>query len=271
MAIYDLIGLKEFSISMIKRWLYRVRYMALGGLLGLGAPVGALAWRLLLSDTGPFWVRICQEWTQSLFFYNYMLVGTVSIFSVCGYLLGRKSDMLKGEMDAVSVLAITDGLTNVYNHRYLQEHLAIEIEEANRYKTPLACMMLDIDDFKRVNDTYGHPFGDLVLRRMAKLIRENTRHVDVVGRYGGEEFLVIMPHTTSHEALPIAERVRQAIAKHPFSYKNTDMQITISIGLADYPSTNLPRKDKGALLRAADEALYKAKAAGKNQTVIWQA
>src|SRR5262249_11896709 len=139
------------------------------------------------------------EWGSASYYYLYMTIGTVMAFGAFGLVLGRHQEFLND-------LSITDGLTNLFNHRYLQEQLTHEIRRSDRYHTPLTCLMLDIDDFKKVNDRHGHLFGDEVLGTVARLIRESVRATDLVGRYGGEEFLVIMPETTRAAAIPLAER-----------------------------------------------------------------
>lgn len=244
-------------------------YALLGAVLGLGAPLGALACRLLWFSEGPLGQRLTQEWIHGGYFYTYMTISTVIAFTLFGYVLGKKSDALERENRSFNVLAITDGLTNLYNHRYLHQHLTAESARARRYKTPLTCLMLDIDDFKSVNDAYGHPYGDEVLKVIARIIREQIRRVDTAGRYGGEEFLIMMPQTSSSEALPVAERIRGEVQEYPFRYQGRDVQVTLSIGLATYEARDKRLSQKADLLKAADEALYRAKNRGKNQTQVW--
>jgi diguanylate cyclase (GGDEF)-like protein len=122
--------------------------------------------------------------------------------------------------------------------------------------------MIDIDHFKRLNDELGHPAGDLVLRDAARTLRDAVRAVDSVGRYGGEEFACILPHTNHEEAMLTAERLRRAIAEHAFRIGSRECRVSVSVGVATYPS---PRVDSpGALVREADRALYRAKEAGRN-------
>ena len=244
-------------------------YALLGTILGLGAPLGALAWRLLWTSEGPLWQRLTQEWIHSSYFYTYMTVSTMIAFTLFGYVLGKKSDALERENRAFNVQAITDGLTNLYNHRYLHQHLSAESARARRYKTPLTCLMLDIDNFKTVNDAYGHPYGDEVLKVIARIIREQIRRVDTAGRYGGEEFLIMMPQTASLDALPVAERIRGEVQEYPFRYEGRDVHVTLSIGMATYDSKDKRLSQKADLLKAADVALYRAKTRGKNRTQAW--
>ncbi len=244
---------------------YRMRYALVGVILGLGAPAGSLVWRVLIPTHHDLIVSFLREWRQSSYFYSYMTVGTMTAFAVFGYVLGWRSEGL-------SRFAITDGLTGLYNHRYLHERLDQEIERSNRYHAPLTCLLLDIDDFKKVNDLYGHPFGDRVLVGIAQLILETVRRTDLVGRYGGEEFLVIMPQTDAEAALPIAQRIVGASGGHTFVFKGiVSTKTTVSVGLATYPSLEHGVKDKSSLLSAADQSLYKAKRTGKNKAVVWKA
>jgi len=257
---------------------YQNRYGWLGALLGLGAPLGALVWRFVKTGPDGLLAWLQNEWLQVGDFYVYMTLGTVTAFAVFGYILGRRSEVLKeeneetkGTVSALNVLAITDGLTGLYNHRYLHEMLKQEVERVERYKTPLTCLMLDIDNFKSINDSHGHPFGDHVLASMAAIIREHVRRIDIVGRYGGEEFMVLMPHASAEVAEVIAERIRKAVEGFAFTTQDITARITLSIGLATYPNPAAGIIDKDTFLNAADQALYRAKSAGKNRLVIYPA
>ncbi len=163
-------------------------------------------------------------------------------------------------------LAIRDGLTRLYNHRHLQQELAAEFERAQRYDYPLCCLMLDLDHFKNVNDTYGHPVGDFVLVELANLLRTAARASDVVARYGGEEFCVLLPHTPLHDARAFAERLRRIVEEHLFRYEQTVIEVTISIGIASTEDDTFHKSD---LVLHADRALYAAKDAGRNRVCAW--
>lgn len=160
-------------------------------------------------------------------------------------------------------LSITDGLTDLYNYRYLQERLDEELSRAQRYDKCLSLLMIDIDDFKRVNDLYGHRVGDHVLAEVGALLKKSVREVDVVARYGGEEFSVILPETDASGAFIAAEKIREAVSAHRFEDAEgvPQIRLTVSVGVATYP---VHAKDKEGLLRAADDAVYHAKAAGKD-------
>jgi diguanylate cyclase (GGDEF)-like protein len=146
------------------------------------------------------------------------------------------------------------------------ELLANEFERVGRYhQEAMSLLMIDIDHFKSVNDQYGHPVGDIVLRDVARLMREALRTVDSLGRYGGEEFMVILPHTPWEEALKLAERLRQTVADHVFKVSGASVKVTISVGAASYPSETVD--SPSALIREADVRLYRAKELGRNRVV----
>lgn len=161
-------------------------------------------------------------------------------------------------------LAITDELTGLYNYRYLQQRLDEEIERAKRYSKDLSLLMLDVDDFKHFNDTHGHIAGDRALADLGHTLRTNVREVDVVCRYGGEEFSVVLPETDAAGAYVVAEKVREAVALYEFADADhkRGVHLTVSVGLATFPSH---AKDKEALLKLADDALYQAKSGGKDR------
>ena len=158
-------------------------------------------------------------------------------------------------------LSTTDGLTGLFNRRHLDETLATEMERALRYNAPLSIMMFDVDHFKRFNDEHGHDQGDRVLQAIAQSLQEHVRKVDVPCRYGGEEFLAILPGTSQAGAIIVAERLRHAIEQMEVD----GLKVTISIGVATVP--DLEVKTPATLVEAADAALYRAKRAGRNQVI----
>jgi diguanylate cyclase (GGDEF)-like protein len=164
-------------------------------------------------------------------------------------------------------LAITDGLTKLFIHRYFQLRLDDEMKRAIRFKMPLTLVLLDIDHFKKFNDTYGHQVGDKVLKAVATMIKDSVRATDIPCRYGGEEFSIILAHTNSEQALIFAERLRERIAAYVLKNAEDELRVTISIGLAEFP---LVASSKEELIRKADQALYASKDAGRNTTTIWQ-
>jgi diguanylate cyclase (GGDEF)-like protein len=161
------------------------------------------------------------------------------------------------------VLAHTDGLTGLYNHRYLQERLGDEIERFRRYRRKgVSFVMFDIDHFKRFNDTYGHRAGDEVLRGVARRLRTRARKVDICGRYGGEEFSVILPEVGKRGALAYAQRVLASLEDEPIAVRDPADRIAMSAGVATFPDDAATPAE---LIEAADRALYAAKSSGRNR------
>lgn len=168
--------------------------------------------------------------------------------------------------DRVARMATTDGLTGLYNHRYFQERLSERIEEARRHPTRHSLVLVDIDHFKKVNDTYGHPVGDEVLKRLAILLKESVRTIDLAARYGGEEFVLLLANTDRKGALQLAERVRKEAKKLKFETDEAEFSITLSMGVATFPDD---ARTKESLIENADEALYYAKEHGRNKVVAY--
>jgi diguanylate cyclase (GGDEF)-like protein len=163
--------------------------------------------------------------------------------------------------EEVKSLAIRDGLTGLYNNRHFQEVLAHQVEVCRRYGWPLSLLFLDIDNFKSINDTFGHPDGDLVLKTLARFLQSHVRLADVICRYGGEEFVVLLPQTSGDHAHRLAERLREGIAANPVPLSHGEIHITVSIGM----SCLTPAMSGEDLVKTADAFLYKAKQSGKNR------
>ncbi|GBE01388.1 response regulator PleD [bacterium BMS3Abin08] len=161
-------------------------------------------------------------------------------------------------------IAFTDGLTGLFNHRHFQERLTEEFKKAERFQDRLSLILTDIDHFKRVNDTYGHPAGDAVLKGFSEIIRKTVREIDIPARYGGEEFAVLVLKADAGEAKKIAERIRKNVESHDFVVDGQILNITVSLGIASYPA-DVGSREK--LIEEADHALYKAKESGRNRTV----
>jgi diguanylate cyclase (GGDEF)-like protein len=159
-------------------------------------------------------------------------------------------------------MAIRDPLTGIYNHRHMHTCLSDEIARALRYEHPFSVMMIDIDHFKQVNDTYGHLVGDFVLKRMVHLLEEQVRLTDTLFRYGGEEFLILLPETEKYEATLVADRLLDAIRNHPFDCDGHRVNITISIGASVFPEE---ARDVSTLIGVTDRRLYRAKKMGRNR------
>jgi len=165
-------------------------------------------------------------------------------------------------------ISITDSLTGLLNRRYFQERMSEEIERSRRHHLPLSLIMIDVDDFKRVNDSLGHLIGDEVLKATARCLRNSIRTIDVAARYGGEEFTVILPQTSKADAQTIAERVCAEVYRLdlPFIKSDQKLALSVSLGLATYPEDAETLED---LIRNADIALYAAKSQGKNRVVVY--
>ncbi len=163
-------------------------------------------------------------------------------------------------------LAITDGLTGLFNHRHFQEKLTQEFNRLQRFSEPISLLLIDIDHFKRINDTYGHPVGDVVLKGVADKIMKTIRNIDIPARYGGEEFAVVLLGTDEKGAMNMAERLRKTVMNTTFSAEKKTFNVTMSIGIATYPD-GIRKKEE--FIERADKALYHAKRMGRNQSIRW--
>lgn len=165
-------------------------------------------------------------------------------------------------------LAITDGLTKIYNRRFFQEAIEREYKVAVREKHPISVIMYDIDFFKKVNDTHGHQVGDSVLCAVTQRVKNALRDTDIIARYGGEEFAVVLPGTPLRVATMVAERVRSSVEHRPLAVKGLELPITISLGVGSHPESGV--KNQADLLAQTDAALYRAKQAGRNRVATAQ-
>jgi diguanylate cyclase (GGDEF)-like protein len=164
----------------------------------------------------------------------------------------------------MKMIATIDGLTSLYNHRAFKERVQEEMLRADRYKYTLVYMMMDLDKFKRINDTYGHVYGDYVLRTVADILKNSVRAIDIVGRYGGEEFSIVLANARLEGAFKTAERIRKKIADHPFEFNQIPEKMAISIGLSAYPQNGQNLEE---IIISADEAMYEAKKLGGNKLI----
>lgn len=171
--------------------------------------------------------------------------------------------------DTIDEVSTTDELTGLHNRKYLQERLDAEISRARRYKTPLSCLLFDIDFFKVVNDMYGYEWGDVLLKNFADKLKDMIRKEDVLTRYGDEEFIVILPNTSEDNAFLFAERFRRNIEKMEFIPAGEEERhpITVSGGISTYPCLKNVEEDANTVIRYAEHALYNAKKRGKNKIV----
>jgi diguanylate cyclase (GGDEF)-like protein len=167
----------------------------------------------------------------------------------------------------METMATTDGLTGLTNHRTFQERLSQMLESAARHHHRVALLLCDVDHFKKINDTYGHPVGDQVLRRIARVLGDAVRRIDVPARYGGEEFAILLESTDEAGAVHLAERIRQDVAALRIDSEKGPFQVTTSIGVACYPDD---ASDEATLVEHADHALYCAKDSGRNRVMTYR-
>lgn len=165
----------------------------------------------------------------------------------------------------IQELSITDGLTGVYVRRYFLERLKEELSRANISGSTLSYILLDVDKFKNINDTYGHIVGDAVLKGIAGILSQSLRSIDMCARFGGEEFCLMLPETTKEQAFAVAERIRLRVEEAKIMAYNESLACTISIGIASYPDD---AEQANALIDKADKALYRAKAQGRNRVCV---
>lgn len=177
--------------------------------------------------------------------------------------LVRKNREYEVLLKQVQTMAITDSATGLFNRRYFQEVLNQEFSRAQRYCTPFSCLLIDVDRFKKINDTYGHEAGDKVLEELAKIVQEQIRKVDLAARYGGDEFVVLLPESLRDDAAQVAQRILERVSGAAFPILKKKHQVTVSIGVAGFPDPEL--RDARQAVLAADFALYRAKRSGGNR------
>ncbi|MBU1404300.1 MAG: diguanylate cyclase [Proteobacteria bacterium] len=200
------------------------------------------------------------------------LLFTVTLISFLGIvyrLVGGLKKKLAAAEERIREMAITDDLTKLKNRRFLHERLKEELERATRYRHPLACIFFDADHFKRVNDSYGHEAGDAVLKTISATAQEQCRQTDTLGRYGGEEFLMLLPETDLEQGRALAERLRQAIEAQVSIADQHHIRITATFGVACYsPGTTADQPDFSDFIKQADTAMLEAKKAGRNRVGV---
>lgn len=194
---------------------------------------------------------------------------TISLFDVIGNTIEKKRK--KAEVAAhetrLREQAERDGLTGLFNHRYLLDAIEREFARAKRYRRSFSLLMLDLDGFKTINDTCGHPQGDQVLFQVSRLLIQTVRFVDIVARYGGDEFVIILPETDVRAATKLGERILKEIQKRPFLHEQKVFPLSASVGVAGYQTNQI---SAGTLLKQADQALYQAKRKGRARVVTFQ-
>lgn len=174
---------------------------------------------------------------------------------------------LRSEMEELEKINFIDCTTGIHNKRYLQVRLEEEFARARRYGLSLSCIFIDLDNFKSINDTYGHLAGDMLLKELAGILESLCRGEDVLGRFGGEEFVILMSCTDSSEAVVLAERIREKVEKRRFVYENTKISVSVSLGVSTLNKDDFAYvKEPEELIRMADKAMYRVKRNGKNNT-----
>lgn len=230
-------------------------------------------------------IRLDQNWYFPAFDKN-------DLYAVFGIQNAEEKDLAKIEVlssflallvkkislyETIRELSIVDDLTQVFVRRHFMDRFHEELKRSQRFKTPLSLLMLDIDHFKRYNDEFGHLVGDATLKKVSELLKLSVRRVDLVGRYGGEEFIVVMPETKQQDALEVAERIRSSIARHTFKLYHVETKVTVSQGIATYssqhsslPESSDPTLIADRLIQQADKCLYQAKEDGRNRVMIFK-
>ncbi len=214
--------------------------------------------------------QMIKEYQKLLEYYRLLLKDAVKITTI-GDINQKKLYESHKEIEKQKKIfyqaSITDKLTKIYNRAYLMEVVHKEFARKQRYLAPLSAVLLDVDNFKQINDTFGHLMGDSVLQKIAEIIEPIVRTVDTFGRYGGEEFLMVLPNTSAADAELVAEKIREKIADTEFGEKQQPLFITISLGVSDTTRNNPESVDE--FIYNTDKALYDAKRQGKNCSVLF--
>ena len=245
---------EPISAKAVPRWLL---YGSLGFVLALGAPVGFLLLRELMGAA----TSLQEEFAANRLFYLYLGVGNLVAFTAFGALLGAIADRLVATNEKLQALAVTDALTLLRNARYFSEVLPLESARADRQKQSLGLIIIDLDNFKRINDRFGHVTGDRALVHFASVLLRSIRRVDIPCRIGGEEFAVICPGAGLEDSARVAERILVTLKESPLPHTSPPERLTASAGV----SVRAPGQDHEELLLAADAALYEAKRDGKDR------
>ncbi len=190
----------------------------------------------------------------------------LQFLSVIGYQMAATLKHFQ-RFSSIKNIAIYDTLTGLYNRRYFEERLGVDAQKSFYSRTPLSLVMVDIDHFKKINDTFGHTEGDQVLCKISSLLKTSVRKKDTVARYGGEEFILILPEAGLEESFVIAERIRRQVENTSFEVGQAQVNLTLSMGISNFPSHRA--KSKEDLVKMADQALYDAKRGGRNKVCIF--
>jgi diguanylate cyclase (GGDEF)-like protein len=202
----------------------------------------------------------------------FILAAMILFFGGIYYFISQLLQKINETQQKLMALASIDDLTQLYNRRYFFERFNQEVERAKRYQRPLSCIIMDIDYFKHVNDSYGHLAGDQVLIDIAQILKNNCRQSDLAGRYGGEELIILLPETEAGGAMIIADRIREMIEEHQtVDGKGAVIGVTVSMGVASLSGTELGNIDKNErIVQYADDALLVAKKGGRNRIELYR-
>jgi len=253
-SIFIITNLDEFTIYLPELYLIVIWVFAISGLRLIYATISASSIFLIVAFSGYYFI----------FKNDFLLMHLLWLFSafsfglLSAFVIEKSNKLIFLNKQKLEYLATTDGLTGLCNRLRIENKVNEEMERAERYKRSLSVILLDIDHFKSVNDDYGHHIGDAVLREFSSIIKDGIRKVDAVGRWGGEEFLIILPETNIKEAENIAEQIRRKIENHIFTVVK---HITSSFGVSEY----IQGDNSQSTINRADKALYKAKECGRNQ------
>ena len=202
----------------------------------------------------------------------FILAGIIFLFGTIYFFISRLLRKINETQQKLVALASIDDLTQLYNRRYFFERFNQEVERSKRYQRPLSCIIMDIDFFKQVNDSYGHLAGDRVLSDIAQIVRKNCRQSDLAGRYGGEELIILLPETEAVGAMIIADRIREMVEQHQtVDGKGVVIAVTVSMGIASLNGTELRNIDNNErIIQHADDALLQAKKTGRNRIELYR-
>ncbi|MDP2227524.1 MAG: GGDEF domain-containing protein [Moraxellaceae bacterium] len=261
-------GLMLASLPVIGFILFNKRHvMAAVSLIWLEIVVLSVAVNMGYLPDAPLYVKNDYSDSYSLMWLVVQVLIGVPTIAVVMLIVNSLINGLLSREEKILELSRRDGLTGVWNRRYLNELMTHDFAVARRSQTPLAVLMIDLDHFKHINDAHGHQAGDLVLKAAARTLQDGLREIDHIGRYGGEEFLVLLPFCDADTAMIIAERCRRAIANLKAEHNGQIVPVTTSIGVSAM-AASAPVASIDALSAAADKALYEAKSAGRNRIVF---
>jgi diguanylate cyclase (GGDEF)-like protein len=254
----------------------KMKGMTAGGLKALHSNLRHLTWQTQMIAQGDFTQRVdfMGDFSEAFNSMVCSLADARTQLEMRAMELSQANERLQAQLAEIQSLqaqlreqAIRDPLTNLYNRRYMQETFERELASAQRHQQMVGVIMMDIDHFKRLNDTHGHKAGDLMLQALGDLLQNETRDYDVACRYGGEEFVIVMSGATKETAHRRAEQLRSHFADLHLEFSGMVLRATISIGVAIFP---VHGETSEALLRAADQALYAAKAGGRNRVMVYE-